>query len=895
MPSDLEDFADALLIEGRSFDQSHRDLFNQRIGSTPKTDFDDFKSESEQSSSVASERLDAIDQEIVSINDELSDIDESIISQNTNLVRSKMAWMFRNAKPASNWTGWQTLMASPPVLGVSRTSQISGTNYISAVNSPEYFNFLGSKFKEGDYVTGIPGYLYATGITGATLLMPNAIEFSTASPEVEIKHFPFGTAANKYGIRVWVDNKLVSMDQIPTSYYNGVDASYEKMTFSTTEMRRFRLEMNGIHFGGIKIATGATLEKVDSRLKKPRVIFMGDSFTEGTGVGAGNTWRGMPHLLATKFDWDVWISGAGGTGYVNPGTGGRVKFGDRIQNDVFDNSPDCIVISGGINDSGTAQLLTLAEEVEKLYTLIDASVPGIPIVIIGPFWATSNPTAGVIQARDIIRDAANRHGYWFIDPLNESDPWINSNNKQTYHPTFAATGVTTLGGGGIASATVVNAGMGYYTIPKVTLTGGSGSGGVVQAVIDIKLLSITVLSQGRGYDNTTTISVEGGGGTGALATPVIVDGNIISITVTNIGSGFTSEPKISINGNAGSGGAKAVAGIGGVVTAFEVLSPGSYTVAPSIVCETGVPPNDPTHPGLWGHGYYAERIVSVFFPQSQPKNFTVNPPPPATGEGEAIAWKNRAIAGGGTVSTATQANVASLVRDLKQAGAWSKLKRIWITAGDRLAANHPLKIEHGNAVITTVGMVDADYSETGATAGYKGDGSTKYGATGFNPVTSGSDVSNFTLGAVCKGTEVAGTSRYLIGNTDTGSTLITALYWGSTGTNDLGYISVLPTGGPSPSTVGARDGSLAITTNGSRSGAYYHNGVLVPASQNQGTNISFANYEMFFLTANQAGAASTNKSTRYIRAFYMGDGMDSVIAGKCAKAFIDFGTLQGWS
>lgn len=75
--------------------------------------------------------------------------------------------------------------------------------------------------------------------------------------------------------------------------------------------------------------------------------------------------------------------------------------------------------------------------------------------------------------------------------------------------------------GGIGPVvTLTNVGSGYTSEPSVTVSGGSGSGIVLQAIGTPSLDSIKIISPGSGYlaTDTLTVSFSGGGGTGAAAT-----------------------------------------------------------------------------------------------------------------------------------------------------------------------------------------------------------------------------------------------------------------------------------------------------------------------------------------------------------------------------------------
>ena len=139
----------------------------------------------------------------------------------------------------------------------------------------------------------------------------------------------------------------------------------------------------------------------------------------------------------------------------------------------------------------------------------------------------------------------------------------------------------------VASITVTNGGTGYVTTPKVTITGGSGSGATAYAnvenykVRDIKetmkfdrvdepshVTTIAVTAGGSGYTSNPTVVITNAAGdtTGVGATAVAsrIDTNPLSgtygkntdavtvVSVTIKGTGYTAAPTISFTGGGGS-------------------------------------------------------------------------------------------------------------------------------------------------------------------------------------------------------------------------------------------------------------------------------------------------------------------------------------------------------
>lgn len=108
-------------------------------------------------------------------------------------------------------------------------------------------------------------------------------------------------------------------------------------------------------------------------------------------------------------------------------------------------------------------------------------------------------------------------------------------------------------------------------------------------------------------------------------------------------------------------------------------------------------------------------------------------------DADALAWRARVNAAGGSVSQATYRAVVKFSRSCKAAGIWGKLNRVNLFCGDQLAAALvPLKVGAGSATDTNTNFVAGDYSET---TGLVGDGTSKWLATGVAENVLGLDVS----------------------------------------------------------------------------------------------------------------------------------------------------------
>ena len=110
---------------------------------------------------------------------------------------------------------------------------------------------------------------------------------------------------------------------------------------------------------------------------------------------------------------------------------------------------------------------------------------------------------------------------------------------------------------------------------------------------------------------------------------------------------------------------------------------------------------------------------------------------------EAIDWATRASANGGLISTTTIRAVSEFCRAIDSAGIRDRFLRLNLSAGGFLGSLVPLyraaslgATVIGNATDTNINFVSGDHAETGSSAGWKGNGTTKYLQTGLIPSSS---------------------------------------------------------------------------------------------------------------------------------------------------------------
>jgi hypothetical protein len=168
---------------------------------------------------------------------------------------------------------------------------------------------------------------------------------------------------------------------------------------------------------------------------------------------------------------------------------------------------------------------------------------------------------------------------------------------------------------------------------------------------------------------------------------------------------------------------------------------------------------------------------------------------------DAQDWINRVYANGGTVSTATAAAVNQFCTDIENAPGGSirdRFYRLNIFAGSNLnAALVPLYrgpslggTQYGGTTDTNNAFVGVgtDYSETGASGGLTGNGTSKYLDTGFN--INNLTATSFHLASFIRGTQNITTPRALIGALFNGVSDRYRIFLNATGTPASTYTAL---------------------------------------------------------------------------------------------------------
>lgn len=311
--------------------------------------------------------------------------------------------------------GFPTVMTTPPTIGTLNAAYTGGSNpnpTASVISSAT--RYMPSETSAYRYFAG--DAVHPTGwqapavigeyFTAASAAPDFRVDFEADCSQIEILAKSEGQA-----VTILVDGQLIGdpIDLGSTGLTTGIP-----LTFSGRGVRRITVITR--YFWGVMLGPNDTIWRSAAPLG-PRVIVIGDSFTDGTGVTIAPGLNGYSAQLGFLRGWeDVWASGVGGTGYLQADSG-NVNYRDRLQADVVSRAPDIVIVTGGINDHANFSASAIQTEAALLFAAIRAGLPNAHLVVILPFWKDGSPVESIVNTKIAIRTAATGVADAVIDPI----------------------------------------------------------------------------------------------------------------------------------------------------------------------------------------------------------------------------------------------------------------------------------------------------------------------------------------------------------------------------------------------------------------------------------------------------------------------------------------------
>lgn len=179
---------------------------------------------------------------------------------------------------------------------------------------------------------------------------------------------------------------------------------------------------------GIRVSGGPTLG--NSSEAEPDVLFLGDSYSAGTG--ASDKSKRWTSLVAQAEGWSETNHAYGGSGYVTRGTGKSTcgenicpTYDEAIEVAAKDDPrPDFVVISGGRNDGDDPRV---EQGVPKFFHDLRDAFPDAKIYVTSPIIAGSESTKIVDKLAKLVRRAADDNHCVYLDigqPLAGHAGWL---------------------------------------------------------------------------------------------------------------------------------------------------------------------------------------------------------------------------------------------------------------------------------------------------------------------------------------------------------------------------------------------------------------------------------------------------------------------------------------
>src|SRR5690606_35686817 len=146
------------------------------------------------------------------------------------------------------------------------------------------------------------------------------------------------------------------------------------------------------------------VEDVDA---PPTALFIGDSFTFGTGVAEKR--QRWTTLVSEQLGWNEVNEGLGGTGYVRTsGVSGCgidycPSYREHIEG-LTDLDPDIVVISGGQNDGAPANDYRAA--VDSTFAAAKQNWPDAEFYVTSPVWNDAEAPEWLATTRTTVSEAA---------------------------------------------------------------------------------------------------------------------------------------------------------------------------------------------------------------------------------------------------------------------------------------------------------------------------------------------------------------------------------------------------------------------------------------------------------------------------------------------------------
>ncbi|MGI3783895.1 MAG: SGNH/GDSL hydrolase family protein [Janthinobacterium lividum] len=147
----------------------------------------------------------------------------------------------------------------------------------------------------------------------------------------------------------------------------------------------------------------------------PRVLIMGDSYTEGWGADPES--RGFSYQIAQPLGWRLTRDGIGSTGFVDAGLQDQGNYPTRLSRHPRD-AYDLVILQGGTNDEklSTAEI---SAGLDRSVEVVRERYPSAQLVVMGPVAPYGTPSADRAKLNLALVDYTHARSIPYINAVAE--------------------------------------------------------------------------------------------------------------------------------------------------------------------------------------------------------------------------------------------------------------------------------------------------------------------------------------------------------------------------------------------------------------------------------------------------------------------------------------------
>ncbi|GAB2569160.1 SGNH/GDSL hydrolase family protein [Microlunatus antarcticus] len=148
---------------------------------------------------------------------------------------------------------------------------------------------------------------------------------------------------------------------------------------------------------------------------QPRVLIVGDSYTEGWGADPET--EGFAFKVAAPLGWRLTRDGIGATGYRKPGAHQEGTYAQRLWRHPAD-AYDLVVLQGGSNDEKYAEA-DISAAVELTLRTVRQRYPSARLVVMEPIALYGSVYPNRAKLMRVLATSTSQHSLLVIDPVAE--------------------------------------------------------------------------------------------------------------------------------------------------------------------------------------------------------------------------------------------------------------------------------------------------------------------------------------------------------------------------------------------------------------------------------------------------------------------------------------------